>query len=142
MKLLSVATVLAGSQLRHGRPALVQVQLPRVEQVEPGEHEQHRSSRACSVLRRFDCPRPRELSDDNWKVTASESRFGWDGRGDPLPWNRKTGGRVGASSFLLLQLICVCDNLSVPNANGASKDRYVDELEFVITKKTVVQSHK
>ena len=33
---------------------------------------------------------------------------------------------MGASSFLLLQLICVCDNLSVPNANGASKDRSAD----------------
>jgi len=41
-----------GSQLRHGRPALVQVQLQRVVQVEPGEHEQQGSSliaQSCTV---------------------------------------------------------------------------------------------
>jgi len=64
-----------GLQLRHSRPALVQVQLPRVEQVEPGEHEQHGSSPACSVLCRFDCPRPREWSDDSWKVHQSPSNL-------------------------------------------------------------------
>ena len=105
---------------------MAQTQLREV-QVEPGEHEQHGSDRAGSVLRRFDCSFSRE-NFAGGRVTCEESLSGFvGGAGASLPTNLKGCGRGGASSSF--EHDCDCSYLSVPKVEAAGMDRHSDSCE-------------
>ena len=119
----------AGSQLWQGLPALAQGQL-RLEQVEVREQEQHGSSRAGSVRRRFDWLFPAlKVAGRTDTLVASRLAVG-AGAGSSGALNWKVVGAVGAS-FCSLSSSQLSDDLCEPKAKKVvGTDRHSDSCEF------------